>query len=294
MAKNKLEPTTLILIIVIGILVIGAFSALFFLPQTKKICGDGICEVTEQTFCNLDCTEECIEDTAIIATRGEEFCSTGWEQAFSDTFEEKNISTDYLRETNEIDYSHPNIQSLANQLKKESAKETAKAIALWTYNNIRYDSSNDFNDCEDIKASEIIERGWGLCSTQSKVNMALLRANGIPARTVTGCFTYTTTCRRIQSFFKFLRTPEIFPIETDASGFVSTRGGLHNFVEIRLPEEPDWVIVESTIGLLYDDTCVNYKKYYTSEEDISPDSPEVCGLPPNDPFVEDCKDFGGR
>lgn len=268
-----------------------AIGFFVLIPQHLVKCGDGKCYGSELSFCTLDCKEECLNNTEFFNIPDEiKGCSRGWQDSYYDTLLKENISTDYLAETITIDYSNPIIQSLAGQLKRDSAKETAKAIALWTYNNIRYDSENDFNDCIDAKSSDIIQRGYGICSTQSKVNLALLRANKIPARIVTGCFSYNEYCRTRQTIFR-VKIPDIYPIMADESGYVSTRGGLHSFIEIKLPDYSGWTILESTAGLLYEDTCINYRKYYLSEQDMTPDSANVCGLLPINPYVEDCRNF---
>lgn len=273
------------------IFLIGLFCLLFILKDNGVKCGDGRCDSTEISFCKMDCKEECMINE-VIATGGDEMkeCSKGWQSTYYDILLERNLSTDYLKETNDIDYSNSVIKTIASQLKRDTPKETAKATAKWTYNNLRYDSLNTYNDCVDAKASDIILRGYGICSTQSKVNLALLRANGIPSRIVTGCFTYSGFCKNIQTFFR-IPVPTVFPVEVDNSGYVSTRGGLHAFVEILIPEEKEWVILESTIGLLYANNCVNYRTYYTSENDMTPDSPKVCGLAANNPYVNDCKEW---
>lgn len=270
-------------------MLVGLIVIFVSIPTREELCGDGICLASEVSFCNLDCKSTCLNNSDVVATAGfETTCSRGWADAYFDVLIEKEINLDYLKETEQIDFSHPTVQSLATQLKKETAKETAKAIAKWTFDNIRYDTSNDFNSCKGVKASEVIERGFGICSTQSKVNTALLRANGIPARMVTGCLTFSEACRRIQTFFR-RRVPTAFPVDIDDTGHAPTRGGLHNYVEILLPEEENWVVMESTVGLLYDSTCINYESYFVTEKDITPDDDEICGLLRSNPLVEQCR-----
>lgn len=250
------------------------------------ICGDGICQSKEivngTSFCDLDCKKTCPTGGDV-----EQQCSVGWQGVYLNLIEKGNISKDYLAETEEIDFSNQEIQNLALSLKRDSIKDTARAIALWTYTHIMYDNTDEYNDCYGMKASEILERGSGVCSTMSKLNIALLRADGIPAFSDTGCLQFNTACKLKQTFFR-LPFPKFASMQVDSSGNVPTMGYLHNWVMIPLYEDGkiEMVILESTSGLLYEDSCINYRVYYQD-----PGEGETCGLNQFDPNVRDCEQW---
>lgn len=280
---KKMDIQKIIITIVIVIAVISLFS-LPFITKERHVCGDGVCSEKEIDFCYLDCEEQCI---TMADGNIEEECSVGWASTYLQLADEGVINYNHLIETEEIDFSNENIQILANQLKRETIKDTARATAEWTYYNIVYDYDHKYSDCINWKSSEILERKRGLCSTMSKVNIALLRANGIPAYSVTGCLQISDFCRIKQTFLK-KRLPKVMDIFIDETGHAPTTGGLHNWVIIPLYEdgEVEEIILESTSGRLYEDPCVNYRSYYTD-----PDDSIVCGLDKNDPNVENCKNW---
>jgi len=261
---------------------------IFFIPlQYKKdICGDGICKEGELEFCDIDCSDDCIEPTGAIEDV-EEQCSVGWEGVYLELLEDGWIKSQWLSETEQIDFSDSNIRKLAQELRKNTVKETAKAIAEWTYFNIRYNYDDNYADCKSTKASEILERKSGKCSTMSKLNIALLRANGIPAYSNTGCFKFNEACNRVQTFFAG-RLPIFVPIYIDAEGYAPTSGNLHNWIVFPLYEEGEFedVIMESTAGRIYENKCVNYRIYYEDPSDSL-----ACGLIALDPNIKNCEDW---
>lgn len=284
--KAKARPILYIIPIVIVVILLAIFS---FQKYSQPVCGDGICQKNEIiegiSFCDIDCKDNCIKTADKIETDIEETCSIGWDGAYLKLLDKGIIKNEYLMTTNEIDFNNPEIQRLANELRRETPKETAKAIAKWTYYNIRYDNEASYYDCKSIKSSEILERGLGVCSTMSKLNIALLRANGIPAYSVTGCFKWLESCKLKQTFFTG-RFPRFLDIKVDETGYAPTMGFLHNWVIIQLYEdnELEEIILESTSGLLYENTCIDYKPYY-----LAPSDSLACGLNQFDTNLGDCE-----
>lgn len=275
--EKKIKLSIVISIFVV--LIIGLILFTTYVKKVNEICGDGYCTKKEMTegYCNLDCYEQCLGTTKSLS---EEDCSIGWDISYQNLLIQENIDFKYLEETNEIDYTNPIIQNLAYQLRKNNPKETVKSIAKWTAENIVYDSTQQYEDCRSKKSTEIIERGTGVCSTMSKVNLALLRANGIASRSITGCFKYLEKCKYIQTIFR-IKLPPFLQINKSLEN-IPTLGGLHNFVEVYLPEE-GWVLLESTTGDLYENKCINYDYYY-----INPKDQLVCGLPNYSPLIDQC------
>ena len=271
-------------------LIIVIFLAMFIssTKYSRAICGDGICQEGEiiegRSFCDIDCQDQCISATGSIQDDVEAECSVGWNGTYLNLVDKGVISIDYLMETPEIDFSDSSIQTLANQLRQDTIKETAKSIAEWTYLNIDYTETYTYFDCITTKASEVIERKSGLCSTMSKVNIALLRANGIPAYSVTGCWKFNEACKLVQTFY--MKTlAKFLPIKIK-DGFAATTGSLHNWVIVPLYQDGDLknVLLESTTGTLFKNKCLNYRIYYENPSDS-----RACGLSFTDSSVDDCK-----
>lgn len=82
---------------------------------------------------------------------------------------------DYLSATQYCDIHHPLVKAKAELLSRSSAKDTA--IAIWDFISLidyRFDFWN-------VKASETLEKKQGMCTNKANLQIALLRANGIPA-----------------------------------------------------------------------------------------------------------------
>jgi len=282
-----MKQKKLFIIIPTAILII-AFISLFFIRYSNPICGDGLCEKSELDTCEIDCKSNCIQATG--ATSGDEIeerCSIGWSASYMKGIDDGYVKPKWITQNNEIDFLNSEIQELARELKRDTVKDTARAIADWTYKNIRYDFTDTYDDCHYYKASQILERGSGVCSTMSKLNIALLRANGIPAYSITGCFKFNEACKLQQTFFTG-RFPKFVNITIDETGYAPTLGYLHNWVVFPLYNNGQWeeVILESTAGIIYEANCINYREYYTAPSDGL-----ACGLSSVDSKLYDCKEW---
>jgi transglutaminase-like putative cysteine protease len=88
----------------------------------------------------------------------------------------------YLRRTDILDWDHPSIQALADQLRAASADrvDIARRSFEWVRDEIEH--SYDFRrNPVTCHASEVLAEGTGYCFAKSHLLAALLRANGIPA-----------------------------------------------------------------------------------------------------------------
>ena len=132
----------------------------------------------------------------------------------------------------------------------------------------------------------------------SKVDIAILRGLGIAARLVIGCVKLAEDYNCIPLRFQegipqtsiglwFVRKPKVEPIQIDEEGIAVSRGGLHTWVEVWLPER-GWVILEPTTGYLIDKNCQSYKQLKTD-----PDMFEFCGLSESQhrDFINECRRF---
>jgi len=89
--------------------------------------------------------------------------------------------TNFLKETNIIDYSNPEIQKLAISLSINSKTDTKIAKNCFEYvrDNIRH-SGDHKDNITTCKASEVLKHKTGWCYAKSHLLAALLRANNIP------------------------------------------------------------------------------------------------------------------
>ena len=95
------------------------------------------------------------------------------------------VSNDYLNPTFFIDYNSPNIKELAQELSKgiEDKNEIAKNIFNYVRDTINYKiDSFQYDDQVGYKASSTLSAKIGWCIPKSILSVALMRANGIPAR----------------------------------------------------------------------------------------------------------------
>ena len=89
---------------------------------------------------------------------------------------------EYLKVSQIIDWQHPKILELANQIavEKEAPAAIAKACFEWVRDEIRHSSDYQLNPIT-CRASDVLEHRTGYCFAKSHLLAALLRANQIPA-----------------------------------------------------------------------------------------------------------------
>jgi hypothetical protein len=77
------------------------------------------------------------------------------------------------------------VKLLANSLGRNRPYETVKAVLGWCQENIMYTPPGLYFP-SGIKATDVMDRGFGHCEERIMVAVALLRANNIPARLLRG------------------------------------------------------------------------------------------------------------
>jgi Transglutaminase-like enzymes, putative cysteine proteases len=88
----------------------------------------------------------------------------------------------FLEETEIIDFSNPKIRSVSEKLNREAADKTDLMKLIYEFVRDEISHSNDSGDMEvTLKASDVLEKGHGICFAKSHLLAALLRQNGIPA-----------------------------------------------------------------------------------------------------------------
>ena len=231
----------------------------------KIVCDDGICEYPEdRTTCPADCgiqTTECGDGICEVPedrTNCLEDCEiSAWSVDYKKEMIANGIPNNYLQRTVDFDYDARNIQELIYEIRSNSisAKGAVKRTAREVYSRIEYVLLPGM-DCITNTASEVLAREYGLCSTMSKVNIAILRGMGIAARPVVGCASIFNFCKPL-TILPGDPLPKIGKIRMEGDGAI-VGGGLHAWVEVWLPEE-GWVLLESTNGIVYENPrCTRY------------------------------------
>lgn len=88
---------------------------------------------------------------------------------------------EYLKETDIIDFSSTNIESLAKELAKDCNDDEDITRKVFTYVRDEIKHVGDFRlNIQACKASEVLEQKAGWCYAKSHLLAALLRANKIP------------------------------------------------------------------------------------------------------------------
>ena len=129
----------------------------------------------------------------------------------------------YLSPTDKIDSNNPAIISLAKKLKDNSTDYFSVVFntAKWVNSNVKYDLNSVTADVTK-NASWVLQNRYGVCDEITVLFMALLRANGIPARFVSG-IAFTNS-----------------PLFTSSWGF-------HSWAEVYFPDS-GWVPFDVTFG----------------------------------------------
>ena len=88
----------------------------------------------------------------------------------------------YLAVCDVIDWQHPQILSLASELRAEEGGEeaTARACFEWVRDSIKHSADFQLNPVT-CSASDVLAAGTGYCYAKAHLLAALLRANGVPA-----------------------------------------------------------------------------------------------------------------
>ncbi|WP_378951988.1 transglutaminase family protein [Mesorhizobium sp. ANAO-SY3R2] len=86
----------------------------------------------------------------------------------------------YLRQTALLDYGAPSIRSLVAERGWGGLSEFDRIGAAYSF--VRDEIAFGYNRADDIKASEVLDDGYGQCNTKGTLLMALLRALELPCR----------------------------------------------------------------------------------------------------------------
>ncbi|MBU0958211.1 MAG: transglutaminase family protein [Nanoarchaeota archaeon] len=308
--KKIIATTSAIILVAILVSLVG----IVIFQNLANECGDDICELSDLKTCGQDCKPTCSYGyySGLIGKNMSkekvqelvrEECSPLWDDIYTESRVSLGISDDYVSRTREFNFDNWEVQKVLPEFKGKytKAETITRAVGDWVYFNVEYHGYLDFNDCFRNRASDIIRRGYGLCSTMTKVNIALLRGMGIASRPVLGCVHSAEFYSSVPLSYQerpllqklvdqpIFRKPNVPAIELDpeVEGIVTSRGGLHTWLEVWLPEK-GWVILEPTTGYLIDPKSTDYLVYKREPNDA-----DFCGLDNqlHSSFLQKCRAF---
>ena len=130
----------------------------------------------------------------------------------------------YLIEEPDFDYSNPEVYAAAQEIKAKSRtpEEALRNTLRFVVANVRYSSAITIKYCFDEKASTALKSGFGDCVSMTRLTVSLLRAQGIPARSVGGCLASYKRCAPIFTIIPRLeaQTTEMVPDDFKKRGFL--------------------------------------------------------------------------
>lgn len=158
----------------------------------------------------------------------------------------------YLIEEPDFDFSTPEVYVAAQEIKARTStqEEAVRETLRFVVNNVRYSSAVTISYCFDEKASTVLKSGIGDCVSMSRLAVSLLRAQGIPARSVGGCL---SASRRCVPVFAVIPRLEAQVTEMRPEDF-KKRGFLHEWIEV-YTQEKGWRICEATSGQIFSTSC---------------------------------------
>lgn len=161
----------------------------------------------------------------------------------------------FLIEEDDFDYSEPIIQQIAQDIKSSSSTpyEAMKLTATYVVDNIQYSSKVTVQSCYEETASSALILGKGDCVSMARAVTAILRAQGIPTRTVGGCLSLANRCSPLFAVSPILDAQ----VTTLVEGDFKKRGFLHEWVESYDPQR-GWLIIEATSGQIFPIDCQSY------------------------------------
>lgn len=175
-----------------------------------------------------------------------------WQNNYKEQALAAGLDPEYLEHDNIVD-TNPDMDYIAQSISTQSvnAKDAVKKTMDYVYDTVAYTPSPP--GCFDETSSDVFVERTGNCVSMTKIALSLLRAQGIAARPVGGCISGNFACNALFSFHPE-RQPRYVPVVQDDN---FKRGGLHEWLEIWLPDE-GWIYGEATSGQLFPRSCSSY------------------------------------
>lgn len=191
----------------------------------------------------------------------------------------------YLIEEEDFDFSTPEVYIAAKEIEARTSnqEEAVRETLRFVVNNVRYSSAITINYCFNEKASTVLNSGIGDCVSMSRLAVSLLRAQGIPARSVGGCLSQYRRCVPVFAVIPRLEAQVTEMVPDD----FKKRGFLHEWVEIYYNGK--WNLAESTSAQVFDiPSCYNMEAYLIYAYDTNPK--DRCVVLSSD-FWKTCREY---
>jgi transglutaminase-like putative cysteine protease len=177
-----------------------------------------------------------------------------WDKTYLSKAEQAGIDQSLFLHNSIVDQAE-GITNVANDIKSKSinANDAVQKTMEYVYQHVRYTRQTSANACFVETSASVFQTGQGDCVSMTKLVISLLREQGIAARPAGGCISKNFACGAIFAVTG-ARQPQYEPVDpTDPK----KRGGLHEWVEIWLPDQ-GWVIGEATSGQIFPKSCQSY------------------------------------
>lgn len=190
-----------------------------------------------------------------------------WEESYKEAATMAGIDEQNF-DHNSVINSNEELEAVANLISSESinAKDAVRKTMEWVFQNVDYTRKTSALECYAETSIDAFEIGQGDCVTMTKLAVSLLRSQGIAARPAGGCISSNFACGVLFAIHPE-RAPRFEPVDLEDP---KKRGGLHEWLEVWLPDE-GWLIGEATSGQLFSKNCRSYDYH-----DYNTDSTGMC------------------
>lgn len=222
--------------------------------QQPSTCGDGICQPDEDIVsCYRDCS--IINDASLFSREISDYM---------------NELEPYLQCDVDFDCHNPEVIDFAEQIimlyniPDGNPQMYMDAVVHYVNRYITYNFAGGKSQCGE-SASDVIRSRWGNCVDYSVLTVALLRAQGIPARQVAGCVSHSGWFCHTFAMRDISRVGGV-PIMWDSdeqrqitnSNVVGGDVLGHSWIEVWLGKEKGWVTADPTVGDTISKRCIGY------------------------------------
>jgi len=205
--------------------------------HTEGICGDNICSVGE----------DCFKDCGSISS---------WDK-YTKAVSESKEALSYLDESKYYDYNSEEIKKIIASIEANPNLKTPydffKYSTQYLYSNFHYITGGV--SCPE-SASTSLKRKTGNCVDFSVIQIAILRAKGIPARQVEGCVSHDYWgCKP----FALFAEPDLEERILRAGNINDEQPLGHSWIEVWTPDK-GWITADPTVGDWISKHCIGYHK----------------------------------
>ncbi|MBN2737173.1 MAG: transglutaminase family protein [Spirochaetales bacterium] len=156
-------------------------------------------------------------------------------------------NTSYLESTRLLNYEHPALKALIDNKHWKELPEFERIGAVYEF--VRNTIYFGYNSSDELKASQVLDDGYGQCNTKATLLMSLLRACNIPCR-----------------FHAFKIEKSVQKgIITGLAYKITPQNIIHSWVEVWFKES--WIILE---GVIIDDLFLqSLRQHFSNDKEFN-------------------------